>query len=327
MADTKNNYPTESVGAIISTNVLTTTPDHQLKDVLDAIVDSSWDDIQYAYVLDENRKLVGIVELARSPKIKPETHIKNLMARAAVTVHAHADQEKAALLAVKNDVTAIPVIDSNGIFLGAIIARDIINIMHEEHLEDALLSSGLRGHGSHILKLATSRYGEVIKARAPWLLFGAIAGLGLGLISSLFEKTLQESVALAYFVPVVAYIADSVGTQSEAITVRALATLKIKAVGYIMREMVIGLMLGIMLGSLSGVGAWLISGSAAIGLVVAISLFAASTIASTLASVIPIALKALGKDPALGSGPLATALQDVISVLIYFVVAVALVHN
>jgi magnesium transporter len=322
--ESTSRFPAESVGSILSTDVLTTTQDRKLSDILKDIAATSWDDIRYAYVLDEHRKLIGVVDLARSSRSHTDASVGELMTAPLVTVHPHADQEKAVLLTIKSDVTALPVVDSDGTFLGAVVARTIIDIMHQEHLEDALLSSGIRGHGSHILKLATSRYKEVVKARVPWLIFGAAAGIGLGLIASLFEKTLQESVALAYFVPVVAYIADSVGTQSEAITVRALATLKIKPRSYMLREFVVGLVLGIILGTIGGAGAMLISGSFDIGLVVVVSLLFASTIASVLASLIPIAFKALGKDPALGSGPLATALQDVISVLVYFVVAVAL---
>ncbi len=321
MAETKK-YPAESVGSLLSRNVVTTTPSHQLKDVLKAIVDSSWDDIQYAYVLDSDHKLVGVVDLARSPKTRMHAPIRELMTNPVVIERPEDDQERVVMLAVKGDATAVPVVDANGIFLGAVIARNIIDVMHQEHLEDALLSSGIRGHGSQILKLATSRYRVVIGSRAPWLIFGAAVGLGLGLISSFFEKTLAQNVALAYFVPVVAYIADSVGTQSEAITIRALATLKVNRLAYMLRELIVGLALGAILGVIGGIGAAFIGGSAKIGFVVAISLFAASTLASALAALIPIMFKALGKDPALGSGPLATALQDVISVLVYFLVAV-----
>jgi magnesium transporter len=319
-----NTYPAESAGSILSSRVLTTTPAHELKDILLAIAQDSWDDISYAYVLDTGKKLVGIVDLARFSKTNQNMRVGDFMTAPSVTLHPRADQEKAVLLAIEHDVMAVPVVDDAGHFLGAVIARQIMDVMHQEHLEDALLASGIRGRGSHILKLATSRYGAVINARAPWLIFGAIVGLGLGFISSLFEETLAKNVAIAYFVPVVAYIADSVGTQSEAITIRALATLKINRAAYMLRELVVGLVLGLLLGVLGGIGASLISHSAEIGLVVGLALFAASTIAAVLASFIPIVFKALGKDPALGSGPLATALQDVLSVLIYFVVAVAL---
>ncbi|MFA5867682.1 MAG: magnesium transporter [Actinomycetota bacterium] len=318
-------YPAESVGAILSENVLAVTPSHKLKDVLEAINEGAWDDIHYAYAVDDRNKLVGVVDLAGLSKTKLDMTISSLMKPPAVTLHPHADQENAVLKAVKYDITAVPVVNGDGTFVGAVVAAKIIDVMHQEHLEDALLGSGIRGRGSDIIKLATARYSRVIRARAPWLIFGAVAGLGLGLISSLFEKTLQESVALAYFVPVVAYIADSVGTQSEAITVRALATLKIKYASYIMRELIVGFVLGLILGTMGGVGAIFISGSFDIGLVVGLSLCAASTIASFLAALIPMTLKTLGKDPALGSGPLATALQDLISVLIYFLFAVWLI--
>lgn len=327
MASTQDKtYPADSVGTILSKNVLVASPRDTLKDILDKINKGSLDSIHYAYVVDEARMLIGIVDVAGLSKSELDMPASNIMSPVVVTVHPHIDQEKAVMLAVKNDITGLPVVDQDGEFLGAVVAGTIIDIMHQEHLEDALLTSGLRGRGADIIKLATARYREVIMSRAPWLLFGAITGLGLGLISSLFEKTLQESVALAFFVPVVAYIADSVGTQSEAITVRALATLKLNYLTYILRELIVGFVLGIVLGIIGGVGAVFIGRSGVIGLVVGLSLCAASTIASVLGSLLPITLKKLGSDPALGSGPLATALQDVISVLIYFLFAVLLIN-
>jgi magnesium transporter len=253
-------------------------------------------------------------------KEEKTVHVRDLMTMPVATVRPQADQEKAVLLAIQHDITDVPVVDK-GRFYGAIVAGQIIDVMHDEHLEDALLSSGVRARGSNIMKLATARYETIIRSRAPWLLFGAVVGIGLGLISSFFQDTLSRNVAVAYFVPVVAYIADSVGTQSEAITVRALATLKINRARYLMRELVIGIILGFILGGIGGLGALLISGSTHIALVVGLSLSVASTLATILASLIPITFTALGKDPALGSGPLATAIQDVISVLIYFIFA------
>jgi magnesium transporter len=165
----------------------------------------------------------------------------------------------------------------------------------------------------------------VVQSRAPWLIVGLFVGLGLGLISSWFEESLQKTVALAYFIPVVAYIADSVGTQSEAIAVRALATVKLDYKGYLFKELLVGVTLGVLMGLIGGLGATLIGKSLQIGLVVGLSLFVASAVASVVASLLPILFKISGKDPALGSGPLATALQDVISVIIYFAFAITLI--
>jgi magnesium transporter len=322
----KKTYPQETAGSIMSTRVLVAKQDDELGEVLKAITDSEWDDIQYAYVVDNRVRLLGVVDLARSSKGSHNTKLKDLMEEPKAPVGPYSDQEKAVLLAIKNDVTAVPVVEKDGYFLGAVPAGKLIDVMHQEHLEDALLSSGIRGRGSHIVKLATSRIGEVFGSRAPWLVAGAIAGLGLGLIASIFESTLQESVALAFFVPVVAYIADSVGAQSQTIAIRALATLKLSYGRYVLRELIVGTMLGVLLGSIGTFGALIISQSQDIAVVVGLSLFTATMVASFLASSIPFIFKRYGKDPALGSGPLGTAAQDMISIVIYFLFALLLIR-
>lgn len=308
----------------MSSRVLVASPNQNLKDILHKIATEDWDDIQYTYVVDHNKLLVGVLDMAKFTRGHNGNAIRDYMTEAVATIRPNADQEKAVHLAIANDITAVPVVDKQGVFLGAVVASEIIDVMHTEHLEDALLSSGIRKRGSSILKLAKSRYADVVATRAPWLIFGATAGLGLGFIVSIFEETLSKNVAIAFFIPVVAYIADSVGAQSQTITVRALATLKIKRAHYIFRELVIGLMLGVILGGIGLLGGALISQSVSVGVVVGLSLFAACTTASVLASTIVLTLKALGKDPALGGGPIATAFQDIISVLIYFAFAVSL---
>lgn len=323
----KTTYPPETCGAIASRAVLCFFKHSTLKEVFHAISTRNWDSIEYVYIIDRNSRLIGIVNLANFKKTDSTTTLEKIMISPITTIGPYADQEKAVLLAVRDDSNAVAVVDKQGTFVGAITAKSLIDVMHKEHLEDALLASGIRGKGSHILQLASSRYRDIIKSRAPWLFFGTAVGLGLGYISSFFEATLQNSIALAYFVPVVAYIADSVGTQSEAITVRALAILNIKPRIYLLRELIIGIFLGLLLGVLGGIGAIIISNSQEIGLVVGLSLFTATTIASVLASLIPIVFKSLGKDPALGSGPLATAMQDVLSVVIYFLFAVIIIGS
>jgi magnesium transporter len=319
-----NNYPAESAGSIMSRRVLVATPNQTLKDILHKIATESWDDIQYAYVVDHNNLLIGVVDIAKFAGGHNGMEIRDFMAEVVATIRPNADQEKAVHLAIANDISGVPVVDKQGVFLGAVVANEIIDVMHDEHLEDALLASGIRKRGSSLFKLAKSRYVTVVATRAPWLIFGATAGIGLGYIVSIFEETLSKNVAIAFFIPVVAYIADSVGAQSQTITVRALATLKIKRAHYIFRELVIGVMLGVILGVMGMLGGMLISQSINVGIVVGLSLFAACTTASILASTISLALKALGRDPALGGGPIATAFQDIISVLIYFAFAVTL---
>ena len=316
----------ESVGSIMSTNIPTCRPQTILGQILKYVSAKSWDSIRNVYVTDNSNKLLGFIDMAAVIQSNPETVAKDFMQPAKVFLKPGEDQEKAVFIAVKDDLIGIPVVDEDGQFLGAVTAHKIIDVMHQEHVEDALLTAGIRGKSSHIVRLASERTGLVVKSRAPWLIVGLLFGLGLGLISSWFEESLQKTVAIAYFIPVVAYIADSVGTQSEAIAIRALATLNLNYRRYLLRELLVGFIIGSLMGILGGLGAVLISKSMEIGLVVGLSLLVASTIASALASLLPIIFKLLGKDPALGSGPLATALQDVTSVVIYFLFATTFIR-
>jgi magnesium transporter len=318
-------YPAESVGSVMTSAVPTCKPSDTRQEVIGYIVGNLWEDVHYIYVIDDDRKLLGWVRISELVQKPAATRMESIVRRATAKLSPTDDQEMAVFLAVKNDLDAVPVVDQTNKLLGAVVSRSIIDIMHDEHVEDALLSVGIRrGKGMNILRLAQSRILPVILTRAPWLIAGAVFGIGLGYVSSRFETALQETIALAYFVPVVAFIADSVGAQSEAITVRALATLKLTSGIYILREIAIGAVLGVMLGVIGGLGALIISQSAGVAMVVGISLAAATTVASALAAAVPIFFKKIGKDPALAAGPLATAIQDVVSIIIYFLVAVAL---
>jgi magnesium transporter len=319
-------YGAETVNSIMSKNVPTCRLDDTQGTLMSIISSRKWASVHNIYVLSEMGKLKGIIGLDKLLRAARSTKAEDLMTNPKVVLHPGDDQEKAVFEAIKTDIIAAPVTDEGDHFLGAVTAYHIIDVMHEEHVEDTLITAGFHGKASHIMKLASERTLLIVRNRAPWLVFGLAVGLGLGIISSFFEDQLKANVAIAYFIPVVAYIADSVGTQSEAIAIRALATLKINDAVYLAKEIVVGLVLGVLMGVLGGIGAYLIAGSAAIGFAVGLSLLVASFIAAALASAIPMTFKMLGKDPALGSGPLATAIQDVISIVIYFVFASWLVH-
>lgn len=314
----------ETVATVLSTRVLTCGPRDTLQDVFHTVAREPLDDITSAFVVEDGR-LVGVFDVAGTESRDPATPAADLASSEGPTIGPGADREQAVWLALDHDVTALAVTDEDGRFLGALTPRILMHVMHEEHLEDALLVSGLRGRGSHIITLATANVRAILRSRAPWLLVGTVMGLGLGFVSSLFEHTLRESVAVAYFVPVVAYIADSVGAQSEGITVRALATIKLRYPLYLARELAVGVLLGVVIGLFGGLGAALIAGEADIGAAVGLALLCGCTVAAFIGSALPIAARALGADPAVVSGPLATAIQDALTVVIYFLFAVLLV--
>ncbi len=179
------------------------------------------------------------------------------------------------------------------------------------------------GHHDSLMKaeLVNARFWDLIKLRFPWLVIGLMGGLLASIIVSRFETSLRENIALAFFIPVIAYMSDAIGTQTETVFIRALTDLKFNIQKYIIREVFVGAVLGSIFGVLAGMAGFIISGSLHVGEVVGISLFLSMTVATGLACITPIVLKGLKQDPAVGSGPFTTALQDVVSLTIYFLIA------
>lgn len=308
---------------ITSTNVPTCQPSDTAAAVLDQLIGRSWESSDTIYILDDET-LIGRIDIAALLGTTVEVPISQLMEPATARLQPTVDRERAVYLAINKDRDEIPVVDNDGRFLGAVTSQAIIDTMHREHLEDVLLRAGIQKRGYRIADLVSARVSVAVRTRTPWLLFGLVAGLCLSVIASQFEATMRETIALAFFTPVIAYIADSVGTQSEAIAIRAFAITDVDYGSYLRRELLVGLAVGIMLGILGGLGAILVASSIPVGIIVGLSLFVSSTISTVLASLIPIGFILVDVDPALGSGPLATAVQDAISIAVYFVFALAL---
>ena len=313
----------ETVEGILSTQIPTCQQADTTTTILEQLVGQVWESVNTVYVLD-GETLVGRINLTTLLRSTASVPASRLMEPASVRLRPHSDRGRAVFFAIKNDRDEIPVVDRDGHLVGVVTSQAIIDTMHREHLEDALLSAGIQRTSHRIVDLASARVGIAVRSRAPWLLFGLAGGLVLSVILRLFETTMQETIALAFFPPVIAYVADSVGTQSETIAVRAFAVMDVDFGVYLQRELLIGIAIGTMLGVLGGIGATVIADSVQLGLIVGLALFVSSALATVLASLIPIGFILLDVDPALGSGPLATALQDIISIAIYFLIALAL---
>lgn len=178
-------------------------------------------------------------------------------------------------------------------------------------------------HHDSLMKaeLVNAKFWDLIKIRFPWLIIGLGGGLLASLVVSHFELNLRQTVALAFFIPVIAYMSDAIGTQTETVFIRALSNLKFNIGKYIVREIIVGATLGSAFGFLAGVFAYFLANSVAVGAIVGLSLFLSMTIATGLACATPIILRGFKQDPAVGSGPFTTALQDVVSLTIYFFIA------
>lgn len=168
---------------------------------------------------------------------------------------------------------------------------------------------------------STGSVSLLLKLRLPWLVVGLVLGAGLSIIVSRFEKGLSENVSLVFFIPFIVYMSDAVGTQTEAIFIRNTMNKSYSFLKYLFKEMVLGLSLGTIFGLLALMFIELWLNNVDIALTVGVSMFINLTLSPVLALCMAVILKKNHQDPALGSGPFATVLQDGLSLLIYFAVA------
>ena len=156
--------------------------------------------------------------------------------------------------------------------------------------------------------------------RFPWLLIGLVGAMASAVIVGAFEEQLNEVLLLAFFLPAVVYLADAVGTQTEAILIRGLSVgIGLRKV--IPRELISGAIIGALIGLAFLPFALIGWGNEEVAIAVALALFCACSIATLVAMALPLAFQRLGVDPAFGSGPLATVIQDLLSIVVYLAIA------
>ncbi len=179
----------------------------------------------------------------------------------------------------------------------------------------------------HFVSDTHQRLKVLIIERLPWLLLGLVGGTAASFLVSHFEEILQQNIQLAFFVPMIVYMSDAVGTQTETIFVRDLTEHRANFYKYLWKEFYIGLSLGVILGVLIGLIAYLWLRDSLIALTVGVAMLVNVAIAPMLAIIIPEALFKEHRDPALGAGPFTTVVQDFVSLLVYFVVATVIIWH
>jgi magnesium transporter len=209
----------------------------------------------------------------------------------------------------------VAVTDDSGRLLGAIPIGRLLALLHEEHVDDALRLAGVAQ--SHPCPRDGHDLARAARARLPWLTLGLGGGLLAAGVTSGFERALQSNVTLAFFIPLVVYMADAIGTQTETVLVRSLAHGDVPALPRLLGEGLLGLMMGLAVGVLAAASILLVLADARVALVVALTLASTGCVATVVASLLLLGLARIGADPALAAGPLATVVQDILSVAIY----------
>jgi magnesium transporter len=165
----------------------------------------------------------------------------------------------------------------------------------------------------------------LIEHRLPWLIIGLLGGLGLTFTSSKFEALLSENIGLAFFIPVIVYMASAVGTQTDTVYIRNLNKKRTHFSIYLAKEFSLGVFLGLVFGTITGSVAYLIFESAELALSIGLAMAVTMAIAPIVALIVPTVLKRVHKDPAIGTGPFVTVIQDFLSLLIYFSIATTII--
>ena len=173
----------------------------------------------------------------------------------------------------------------------------------------------------HITDIVNFSISKLIKLRLPWLVLGLVGGMFATEIVKFFEDTLQRKLTLAFFIPVIAYMSDAVGTQTETLFIRALSIEKINIRKYLIKEVSIGLVMGIFMGLMMYAYAAFAFDDLSVAAIVGLAMIINATIAVLIATHVPLLLRKFGVDPAVGAGPFTTIVQDILSLLVYFAVA------
>jgi magnesium transporter len=215
------------------------------------------------------------------------------------------------------------VVDGEGRFVGLIPPHTMLAVLVAEHEEDLARLGGYTAQTRRARHAAEERVGPRLRHRLPWLLLGLLGAMGSAGIIGAFEDQLDEKILLAFFVPAVVYLADAVGTQTEAVLIRGLSVgVEMRKVAR--REFVSGVLIGLLLAAAFLPFALAVWGDGRVALAVALALLASCSIATVVAMFLPWAFPRLGRDPAFGSGPLATVIQDLLSIAVYLGIATAI---
>lgn len=281
----------------------------------------NWDTIDYIYVLDAKKRLKGVLSVKELFRARLTAPMKTFASATLVTAHPHTKLPVVASRTLAHNLKACPIVDHDGAFLGAVGIHTVMTTLEHEHVGDLLRSSGLHTEKQRFVNVFAAKIRQVVEWRTPWLVAGVFGGMAAAAIVDGFSKQLEEVIALASFIPVMVYMGDAVGTQTQMLFIRGIAFRQIKAHHYLAREIVIDALIGACIAVLLGVFAMLFTNSAIVTMIVAVSSFLIVASAGTVAIAVSLLLLRFGRDPAVGGGPFTTIIQDLLSLVIYFAVA------
>lgn len=315
-------YAEDTAGGIMVPDFFALREDVTAEEAIDALRNAG--DVEmafYVYVINEFEQLVGVVSLRQLVMVSPETKLKSVMETNLVSVRVDTDQEEVARLVARYNYLAVPVVDDANKLLGIVTVDDIIDVIQEEAAEDMLRMAGA---GEEIGE--TRSVGTGVRARGPWLLATLVGGLLAALIVRPFLPLLGAHLELVLFLPLILALCGIAGTQSATIVVSAMSAGVIEVKNFwsvVRKEVLIGLVLGLVYGTVSG-GLAALGTTLPQGAVVGLAVVGSVLVAAFLGGALPLLLDRLHLDPTIAAGPAVAAGVDLIGVAVYLGLATAL---
>jgi len=300
-------------------NVPTVSPADDVDAVIAALRGHRYDAASVIAVVDDGR-LVGLATIERLLSAPQPAVIDDVMDARPPKLELGTDQEQAAWRAFRHGEPALAIVDDSGRFGGLISPQELLGVLLGDYDLEAARIRGFLADSAEARSASTAPVHKRLTQRLPWLVIGFGGALLSALLVGLFEADLEKQVLIAFFVPGVVYLADAVGTQTEAVVVRGLSVgVDIRRTAVL--EVVTGLIVGVFLAAVALPAVYVLWGNFAVACAVAVALFAASSFATVIATALPALIHRFGKDPAYGAGPISTVIQDLLSLVVYFVAA------
>ncbi len=315
------NYDEDTAGGLMAKELVAINENLTVKQALGELRDQAddIDEIYYLYVIDDNRKLKGIIKLQDLLFNSTNKKISSIVDPDIISVKTDTDGEEVAKLMGKYDLVAVPVVDGIGRLVGRITIDDVVDVIREEAEEDYQLMSGItQDVDSSDSVIRQSR------SRIPWLLIGMFGGICGSLILGYYEGDIAKYAVLALFLPLIAAMGGNAGVQSSAIVVQGLASGDVDLYSVskkLFKEFKVGLLNGLVCSLIIFLYNLIFADNYALTITVSIALFAVIVFATVFGTFIPLLLNRFKIDPAIATGPFITTSNDIFGLFIYLTLA------
>lgn len=324
------SYPADSAGGLMTTEYVSLPPETKvwqaIEEVRRASVEGQAETISFIYVIAFGNMLVGVVSLRELILADPGRELSAIMTQNLVKVLPTAHQEEVARSIAKYDLAAVPVVDDQGHMLGLVTVDDVVDVVIEEATEDAQRMGAVVPTDDAYFE---TPFWVFIRKRAMWLIVLFIGELLTASVMKSYELEMRNALDLVLFVPLIISSGGNSGSQSSSLIIRALAIGEVAPRDWykvFLREVSMGITLGLILGVVGFARVFFFGShfNIPMSLAVSISVVAIVTLGTLTGSLLPLAIKRVGLDPAVSSTPFIASLVDVIGLALYFSVANAI---